>query len=138
LLRTPVAQGENPLQGSLGMIATVYLNDVASPPGVDVSLPGTRIDATCTIVALRGELDAAALNSLVESFDDAIDADRSDIVVDLAAVEFIGAAWIGTLVRGRARLEAQDRELTLRSVPLVLYRLLELCGLAYLIEPSLI
>jgi anti-anti-sigma factor len=124
------------------MVAAVYLNDVASPPGVDVSLPGTTIDAACdkpcTIVALRGELDAAALNSLVESFDDAIDADRSDIVVDLAAVEFIGAAWIGTLVRGRARLEAQDRELTLRSVPLVLHRLLELCGLAYLIEPSLI
>jgi anti-anti-sigma factor len=120
------------------MVAAVYLNDVASLPGVDVSLPGSTIDETCTIVALRGELDAAALYSLVECFDDAIDADGSDIVVDLAAVEFIGAAWIGTLVRGRARLEAQDRELTLRSVPLVLHRLLELCGLAYLIEPSLI
>jgi anti-anti-sigma factor len=119
------------------MVAAVYSNDVASPPGFDVSLPGTTIDTACTIVALRGELDAAALHSLVESFDDAIDADGSDIVVDLAAVAFIGAAWIGTLVRGRARLAAQDRELTLRSAPLVLHRLLELCGLAYLIEPSL-
>jgi anti-anti-sigma factor len=120
------------------MVAAVYLNDVASPPGVDVKLPGTTIDATCTVIALRGELDAAALNSLVESFDDAIGRDGSDVVVDLASVEFIGAGWIGTLVRSRARLEAQEREFTLRSAPLVLHRLLDLCGLGYLIEPSLI
>ncbi len=58
------------------VITATCWNDVASPPGFDVSLPGTTIDTACTIVALRGELDAAALNTLVESFDDAIDADR--------------------------------------------------------------
>jgi anti-anti-sigma factor len=120
------------------MATAICWNDVASPPGVDVSRPGTTIEPACTIVALRGELDAVAFNSLGESFDHAIDADRSDVVVDLAAVDFIGAAWIGALVRGRTRLEAQDRELTLRSAPRVLHRLLDLCGLAYLIEPSLV
>ena len=84
----------------------------------------------------RGELDAAALNSLVETFDDAIAHDDSDVVVDLADVDFIGAAWIGTLVRSRASLHAQDRELTVRSPSRVVHRLLDLCGLSYLIEPS--
>ena len=68
-------------------------------------------------------------------FDEAITQDGGDVVVDLADVEFIGAGWIGTPVRSRARLEMQDRELTLRSAPRVVHRLLELCGLAYLIEP---
>ena len=56
---------------------------------------------THTVVALGGELDAAALSSLVESFDDAIEQDDSDVVIDLAGVDFIGAAWIGTFVRSR-------------------------------------
>jgi anti-anti-sigma factor len=108
---------------------------VANRPRVIVS---KRLETTHdirTVVALRGELDAAALNTLFNTFDDAIAQDDSDVVVDLAEVEFIGAAWIGTLIRSRACLAAQDRELTLRSPSRVVYRLLELCGLSYLIEP---
>ena len=86
------------------------------------------------VVSLKGELDSAALNSLVDEFSDAIARDDSDVVVDLADVEFIGAAWIGTLVRSRAVLRAQNRDLTLRSPSGVVNRLLDLCGLSYLIE----
>ena len=86
------------------------------------------------VVSLRGELDSAALNSLVDEFSDALAGDDADVVVDLADVEFIGAAWIGTLVRSRAVLRAQDRDLTVRSPSRVVFRLLDLCGLSYLIE----
>ena len=99
---------------------------VANRPRVIVSKPLETTHDIRTVVALRGELD---------TFDDAIAQDDSDVVVDLAEVEFIGAAWIGTLVRSRACLQAQDRELTLRSPSRVVYHLLELCGLSYLIEP---
>ena len=51
-------------------------------------------------------------------------------------VDFIGATWIGTLVRSRALLHAQDRELTVRSPSRVVHRLLDLCGLSYLIETA--
>ena len=57
--------------------------------------------------------------------------------IDLAGVEFIGAAWIGTFVRSRAYLAAQDRALTLRSPSRVANRLLDLCGLSYLVEPTI-
>lgn len=113
---------------------TFHGHAVARLPRVVVSKPGPTIDGR-TVVELRGELDAAALNSLVDTFDEAITQDGGDVVVDLADVEFIGAGWIGTLVRSRARLEMQDRELTLRSPPRVVHRLLDLCGLGYLIEP---
>ena len=108
---------------------------VANRPRVVVSRPRASLDDTPLVVALLGELDAAALNTLVGTFDDAIAQDDSDVVVDLAEVDFIGAAWIGTLVRSRASLRAQDRELTLRAPSRVVYRLLEMCGLSYLIEP---
>jgi anti-anti-sigma factor len=108
---------------------------VANRPRVIVSKRLEASDPDQTVVALGGELDTAALTALVETFDDAITQDDSDVVVDLAEVEFIGAAWIGTLVRGRALLRAQDRELTLRSPSRVVNRLFELCGLSYLIEP---
>ena len=108
---------------------------VANLPRVTVSKQLEPVDVTPTVVSLTGELDAAALNTLLQTFDAAIARDRSDVVVDLAAVDFIGAAWIGTLVRSRARLHAQDRELTVRSPSRVVNRLLDLCGLSYLIEP---
>jgi len=91
--------------------------------------------ASPTVVSLRGELDAAALYSLAETFGDAMTLDDSDVVIDMADVDFIGAAWIGALVRSRASLEAEDRALTVRSPSRVANRLLDLCGLSYLIEP---
>jgi anti-anti-sigma factor len=113
---------------------------VANLPRVIVSkqLEPVEVSPTVispTVVSLTGELDAAALNLLLQTFDDAIERDGADVVVDLAGVDFIGAAWIGTLVRSRARLDAQDRELTVRSPSRVVNRLLELSGLSYLIEP---
>ncbi len=115
---------------------TFHDHEAAVRPRVVVSKQGVTVDA-CTVVELRGEFDTAALNSLVDTFDEAITQDAFDVVIDLADVEFIGAGWIGTLVRSRARLEMQHRELTLRSPPQVVHRLLDLCGLGYLIEPVL-
>jgi len=108
---------------------------LASRPRVLVSKRLESVDAAQTVVALRGELDAAALNAPFETFEAAIAQDDSDVVVDLAGVEFIGAAWIGTLVRSSARLQAQNRELRLRAPSGVVSRVLELCGLSYLVEP---
>jgi anti-sigma B factor antagonist len=110
---------------------------VANPPRVVVSKPhaAAATDPARTVVALGGELDAAALNTLVEDFDRAIAADDANVVVDLADVDFIGAAWIGALVRSYASLRLQDRELTVRAPSHVVVRLLDLCGLTYLIEP---
>jgi anti-anti-sigma factor len=102
-------------------------------PGVTVSRRHDR-GAASVVVALHGELDAAALSSLAASFDDAITLDDSDVVIDLAGVDFIGAAWIGAFVRSRADLQAQDRALTIRGPSRVAGRLLDLCGLSYLVE----
>jgi anti-anti-sigma factor len=108
---------------------------LADRPRVVVSKRREAVDSTKTVVALRGELDAAALNGLVDAFDEAIAQDDSDVVVDLAGVEFIGAAWMGTLVRSRTFLQSQDRVLTLRSPSRGVNRIFDLCGLSYLMEP---
>ena len=108
----------------------------SNPPRVVVAHRAeSPVDAP-TVVALGGDLDAAALDVLVDTFDDAIGRDGSDVVVDLADVDFIGAAWIGALVRTVGVLRAQDRELMVRSPSRVAHRLLDLCGLSYLIESA--
>jgi anti-anti-sigma factor len=109
---------------------------VSHRPGVMVSKSPGSAGTSPTVVALTGELDAAALNALLRTFDDAIAQDDCNVVVDLAGVEFIGAAWIGTLVRSRARLQTQDRDLRLRAPSRVVHRMLDLCGLSYMVEPS--
>jgi anti-anti-sigma factor len=91
--------------------------------------------AAPTVVSLRGELDAAALYTLADTFADAMRQSDSDVVIDMAGVDFIGAAWIGALVRTRASLAAEERALTVRTPSRVANRLLELCGLSHLIEP---
>jgi anti-sigma B factor antagonist len=117
------------------------MSSTASRRYVEETLPCVTVSRrhgrnAASVVALRGELDAAALSSLAESFDDAITRDDSDVVIDLAGVDFIGAAWIGAFVRSRADLLAQDRVLTLRAPSRVARRLLDLCGLSYLVEPD--
>ena len=107
---------------------------IVNRPRLSLSRRLEKTETTQTVVALGGELDAAALNTLVDSFDDAIAQDDSDVVVDLTEVDFIGVAWIGTLVRSRAVLQTQNRELTLRCPSRMVHRLFELCGLSYLIE----
>ena len=117
------------------MATTVAPRYVANLPRVTVSKQLAPVEVSPTVVSLTGELDAAALNTLLAIFDDAIARDHHDVVVDLADVDFIGAAWIGTLVRSRARLNEQHRELTVRAPSRVVNRLLDLCGLSYLVEP---
>ncbi|HEV7525817.1 MAG TPA: STAS domain-containing protein [Acidimicrobiia bacterium] len=108
---------------------------MASRPGVVVSKRRGTLDAVHTVVALKGELDSAALNLLVDAFDAAVGRDDTDVIVDLAEVDFIGAAWLGTIVKSRAVLRAQHRNLMLRAPSDVARRLLDLCGLEYLVEP---
>ena len=108
----------------------------SNPPRVVVAQRPESSAGAPTVVALAGELDTAALGVLIDTFDDAIARDESDVVVDLAGVDFIGAAWIGTLVRTRGELRAQDRELMVRSPSRVAHRLLDLCGLSSLIEST--
>jgi anti-sigma B factor antagonist len=93
-------------------------------------------DGNRTVVWLDGEHDISTLLLLTDTLATAIAADAADLVVDLSGVTFIGAATINELIRGRTTLRHQSRSLTLRSPSRCAQRLLDVCGLRGLVEPS--
>ena len=93
----------------------------------------TRDDRT--VIWLEGEHDIATVPALADTLARAISGDAADLVIDLSGVEFIGAATIDELIRCRARLCLQSRTLTVRSPSRCARRLLDLCGLADIVEP---
>jgi len=91
-------------------------------------------DDDITIVWLRGEHDLSTRAALSHTFASAIAASTNDLVVDLSEVQFLDASTIGALSAAREYLCARSRALTLRCPSRIARRLLDICGLADLVE----
>jgi anti-anti-sigma factor len=97
-------------------------------PTAALSGEGDRI-----VVSLRGELGTATVDVLAETLARAIADDDTDLVVDLAEVEFIDDAVVGVLSRGREFLTRRSRDLVLRAPSELVRSALDRSGLAGLI-----
>lgn len=91
-------------------------------------------EAGRTVVWLQGEHDASTAKALWETIGRAIALDDADLVVDLSGVEFMGSATVGVIIRACESLRPGARALTLRSPPRCAQRLLDLYGLAKLLD----
>jgi anti-anti-sigma factor len=89
-----------------------------------------------TVVWLSGEYDIATLTVLAKGLARAIALDDADVVVDLTELQFIDAAIIGLLIRTRNFLRSRSRNLTLRNPPRFVQRILDICGLAGLVDAA--
>lgn len=89
-----------------------------------------------TAVWLSGEHDIATAALISTALVEAMAIDDADVVVDLADVSFMDASTIGVFAAGRELLGSRDRHLTVRSPQRGPRAVLELCGLAELIETS--
>ena len=100
--------------------------------GLEVSVSA---EGATTVVALRGEADVATLPALVGAFARLIADGGGDVVVDLAHVEFMDTATIRAVVRARAVLVGDGRQLTVRSPSRIAGRVLAVFGLTQLVTP---
>lgn len=89
-----------------------------------------------TIVWLKGEHDAATVDELSELLAEAIALAKTDVIVDLSGVEFMGAAPVGALFGARYLLEQDARALVLRSPSKSAQLILELCGVDSALKPA--
>lgn len=106
-------------------------------PTVTVTRRGSTPDdrnAGFTIVWLHGEHDIATRATVVATIARAAQRDDADLLVDLSEVTFMDASTIGALVGSRNRLRARSQSLLLRSPSPRARRILDLCGLAHLIQ----
>jgi anti-sigma B factor antagonist len=87
-----------------------------------------------TVVWMRGEHDASTVATLWETIGQAIALDDADLVIDLSGIEFMGSATVGVIIRARESL--RPRSLTLRCPSRCAQRVLDLYGLADLLDPG--
>jgi anti-sigma B factor antagonist len=106
-------------------------------PSVSVARRGPRClgsDPLRTVVWVRGEHDMATRAHLFVTIAQAARLADADIVVDLSGVTFMDASTVDAFVLARNRLRARSRSLSVRAPSPPARRLLELCGLARLID----
>lgn len=84
-------------------------------------------------VAVHGEIDVAAVPTLVAALDEAIRESTGAFVIDLCDVEFLDSAGLSVLLRARALLGRDDRQLAVVCPPGAVRRLFEVAGIADLL-----
>ena len=85
------------------------------------------------VLALAGELDGEAAQTLGERVAGALSAGRKEIVVDLAGVGFVDSGGLGVIVAARAAMPA-DKQLRLVGARGNVARTFERAGLANMLE----
>lgn len=107
-------------------------------PSVSVPHPGFAVpggDPVATVIWVRGEHDIATRAGLSEAIMAAAALDDADVLVDLSAVTFMDASTVGAIVGGRNLLRSSSRSLAVRAPSVRARRVLDLCGLAHLVQP---
>ena len=116
------------------MVSTILPPDVAARDWD--SAPLVSRDGERAVVWLDGEQDIATAAVLADTLANLTSADDANLIVDLSGVTFMSTATIDELIRARNLLLGLSRNLTLRSPSKCARRLLDLGGLALLVEPS--
>jgi anti-anti-sigma factor len=88
------------------------------------------------VVWVRGEHDISTAAALSETLTGVVAGDGGDLVVDLSGVPFMDASTVGVIVRVCGHLRRRSRSLAVRSPSTSARRILDLCGLADLIDPD--
>jgi anti-sigma B factor antagonist len=84
-------------------------------------------------VAVRGEVDVSAVPALTTALDAAIRESEGAFVIDLCDVEFLDSSGLSALLRARALLARDDRQLAVVCPPGPVRRLFDLAGVGELV-----
>jgi anti-anti-sigma factor len=93
-----------------------------------------RAEAARTVVALRGEADRSTTAILSDALSRMVASRAGDVVIDLGQLEFVDTATVRVIATAHDLLGGQGRTLTVRSPSRLAIRVLDLFGLAELIE----
>ena|SRR5918993_1196399 len=80
-------------------------------------------------IALAGEVDIAVAEQVRVALEDGIRESAGAFVVDLCEVEFLDSSGVALLVRARAVLGREDRELVVICPPGPVLRIFEVAGI---------
>ncbi|MEY2469135.1 MAG: hypothetical protein QOF21_1833 [Actinomycetota bacterium] len=117
------------------MARTDTVSLATMPAGVASTLDQSGAHTT---VSLHGEHDASNSAQLSDTLARAIAITKSDLVVDLSDVDFMGCATVGVIARAGEFLQARSLALIIRAPSRSACRVLALCGYMRLPESNVI
>jgi anti-sigma B factor antagonist len=95
--------------------------------------PGVMVETApadeMVTIAVRGDLDYAAISEVARAIVDSVSRARADVVLDLGDVAFIDATGLEFLVRARRHVAKRGGTLTLSRPTPEVHRLLAICGI---------
>jgi len=87
----------------------------------------------CTVVAVDGELDMSTAGELTQVLTAAIDAGETNVVLDLASLDFCDSAGLAVMVGAHNRLDALGRRIVVAAPTEAVARVLDLSGVSQVI-----
>ena len=100
-----------------------------------MSVPATgNASATPTVVVAQGEYDLSNAADLLATLTRAIVHNDATVILDLGGVTFMDASTLRVIARASELLEARARTFVLREPSTFAHRILDICGLAHLVE----
>jgi anti-anti-sigma factor len=108
--------------------------DATEVPVQTISATDAIPQACWVPVAVAGEIDLATAPDMLATVLAAAKPETAGIMVDVSAVTFIGAEGLNFLIRARNDECEHGRDVVLRSPPLMMARMLEICDLADLVQ----
>jgi anti-anti-sigma factor len=106
----------------------------AAPLAVHLNFPAAGSGASVAVVVVEGEIDLSSVPKLRQTLAHALAPPRREVVVDLAAVEFIDASGIGVLVGAAAEAARTGVNFRLRTPSPSVERVLDLAQLDSALE----
>jgi len=85
-------------------------------------------------IAVRGEADLATVRALSEALDTAIRATEGAFVIDLTDTDFLDSSALSALLRARALLAREQRDLAIVCPPGPVRRLIDVAGVIDLLD----
>lgn len=85
---------------------------------------------TPVVITLGGELDAFSSRNLRHRLDEVIEAGRSDVVIDLAGLDFIDSTALGVLIGARRQARNHGGDVRLQGVTSAARRVFDVTGLS--------
>ncbi|MBI4260659.1 MAG: STAS domain-containing protein [Actinobacteria bacterium] len=96
---------------------------------MDLDLQTERRDGV-SVVSLRGEIDVYTAPRLRQALIDLIGEGATDIVVDMAEVDFLDSTGLGVLVGGLKRVKAKEGSLSLVVTQDKILKIFDITGLS--------
>ena len=96
---------------------------------VDLTLTNREVDGR-TIVAVGGEIDVYTAPKLRDQISELVNAGKTNLIIDLEAVDFLDSTGLGVLVGGLKKVRAQDGSMSLICAQDRLLKIFRITGLA--------